>query len=155
MNCAYCPSVDCYVTDQGNIFHCGGRLEPWGNFKEDEGVPVIVQRKRIWLGTMRSRVRSLASLSGLRIWHCHALWCRLQTRLRSGIAVAMAQAGSKSSDYIPNLGTSVCRWRSPERTKDKRQKKKKKKMEIGLAPASYKILWWLDIRGPRVWMSTA
>ena len=36
---------------------------------------------------MRMQVRSLASFCGLRIWHCHELWCRLQTRLRSGIAV--------------------------------------------------------------------
>ena len=28
-------------------------------------------------------------LSGLRIWHSHELWCRLQMRLRSGIAVVM------------------------------------------------------------------
>ena len=49
------------------------------------GVPVMVQRKWIWLGTMRLRVWSLASISGLkiciavscgvvqdvaRIWHC-------------------------------------------------------------------------------------
>ena len=25
----------------------------------------------------------------LRIWHCHELWCRSQTQLRSGIAVAV------------------------------------------------------------------
>ena len=34
------------------------------------GVPVVAQWKRIQLGTMRSWVRSLASLSGLRIWRC-------------------------------------------------------------------------------------
>ena len=34
-------------------------------------------------------VRSLALLSGLRIRHCCELWCRSQTRLRSGIAVAV------------------------------------------------------------------
>ena len=28
------------------------------------------------LGTIRLRVRSLASLTGLRIWHRHELWCR-------------------------------------------------------------------------------
>ena len=32
----------------------------------------------------------LALLSGLRIQHCCELWCRLQTRLRYGIAVAVA-----------------------------------------------------------------
>ena len=29
---------------------------------------------------MRTQIRSLASLSGLRIWHCCKLWCRLQTQ---------------------------------------------------------------------------
>ena len=35
------------------------------------------------------RVRSLALLSGLRIWHCHELWCGSQTRLGSRVAVAV------------------------------------------------------------------
>ena len=30
-----------------------------------------------------------ASLSGLRIWHCRELWCRSQTWLGSGVAVAV------------------------------------------------------------------
>ena len=29
-----------------------------------------------------------SKLSGLRIQHCHELWCRLQRQLRSGVAVA-------------------------------------------------------------------
>ena len=60
------------------------------------GVPVAAQKKRIQLGTMRLQVRSmrlqvrsLAFFRGLRIWCCHELWCRLQTWLGSGIAVAM------------------------------------------------------------------
>ena len=53
------------------------------------GVPGVVQQKRIRLGTMRLRVRSLASFSGSRIQHCHELWCRLQTRLGSHAAVAL------------------------------------------------------------------
>ena len=44
-----------------------------------------------WKGTrlvsMRMQVQSQASLRGLRIWHCHELWCRSQTQLGSGIAV--------------------------------------------------------------------
>ena len=48
-------------------------------------------------------VRSLASLSGLRIQHCHDLWCRSQTQLESCMAVV--QAGSCSSDLTPSLGT--------------------------------------------------
>ena len=40
---------------------------------------------------MRTWVQSLASLSGLRIWRCHELWCRLQTWLGSCVAVAVAK----------------------------------------------------------------
>ena len=65
----------------------------------------MAQRKRIRLGTMRLLVRSLALLNGLRIWHCRKLWCRSQMWLRSGlaVAVAVAVAGSCSSDWTPSL----------------------------------------------------
>ena len=33
------------------------------------------------------------------------LWCRLQTRLRSCVAVAVVEAGGYSSDWTPSLGT--------------------------------------------------
>ena len=49
-----------------------------------------LSRLRTWLVAMRMQVPSLASLSGLRIWHCHELWCRSQMRLGSGVAVAVA-----------------------------------------------------------------
>ena len=35
---------------------------------------------------MRAQAQSLAFLSGLRIWCCHELWYRLQTRLGSSVA---------------------------------------------------------------------
>ena len=54
------------------------------------GVLAVVQGKRIQLVTMRFRVRSLVSLSALRIRHCHEL---LQVWLGSGVAVAVAVAG--------------------------------------------------------------
>ena len=49
----------------------------------------MAQRKQIQLVSKRIRVQSLASLSGLRIWRCQELWCKLQTWLRSGVAVAL------------------------------------------------------------------
>ena len=49
----------------------------------------MAQQKRIQLGTMRLRVRSLSSISGLKIRCCHELWYRSQTRLGSGVAVAL------------------------------------------------------------------
>ena len=39
------------------------------------------------LASMSMWVGSLASLSGLRLWHCHELWYRFQMQLGSGIAV--------------------------------------------------------------------
>ena len=53
------------------------------------GVLVVAQRKQIQLGTMRFQVRSLASLSGLKIQHCRELWCGSQMWLGSCIAVAV------------------------------------------------------------------
>ena len=54
-----------------------------------EGVPIMVQRKRIWQVSVRIHVRSLALLSRSAIWHCRELWCRLQTWLVSPVAVAV------------------------------------------------------------------
>jgi len=85
----------------------------------------VAQQKRIQLGTMRWQVRSLASLSGLRIQCCRELWCRLQARLRSGIAVAVAVAvaGGYSSNSTPSLGTSTCHSVALKKTKKKKKKK--------------------------------
>ena len=49
--------------------------------KSEHGVPIVAQWKQIQLITMGLQVRSLASLTGLRIQHCHELWCRSQTWL--------------------------------------------------------------------------
>ena len=67
---------------------------------------------------MRLQVRSLASLSGLRSRRCRELWCRSQTRLRSDVAVAVAEAGSCSSSWTPSLGTSRCRGCGPRKRKE-------------------------------------
>ena len=46
-------------------------------------------RLRTQLVSVRVQVQSLASLNGLRIWHCHKLQRRSQMRLGSGVAVAV------------------------------------------------------------------
>ena len=72
---------------------------------------------------MRLRVQSLALLSGLRIWWCPELWCRLQMWLGSGVTVAVVWVCSCSSDLTLNLGMSVCCGCGP--TKQKKKKKRK------------------------------
>ena len=60
--------------------------------------------------SVRMLVRSLASLSGLRIWHCHERWCRSQMLLKSSIARAVMYT-SASALIWPlawNFGTSIC-----------------------------------------------
>ena len=57
----------------------------------------------------------------LRIPHCGELWCRLQMKLGSCIALAVAQAGSYSSDLTPSLGTSTCCGFGPQNKKKKSQ----------------------------------
>ena len=52
---------------------------------------VVVLWNQIRLASMRMQVRSLALFGGLRIWRYCELWCRLQTQLGSGIAMAVAQ----------------------------------------------------------------
>ena len=48
------------------------------------------QVKDLTIVSVRVQVRSLASLSGLRIQHCHKLQRRSKMRLRSSVAVAVA-----------------------------------------------------------------
>ena len=42
-----------------------------------QGVPIVAHGLRTQLVSMRIQIPSLASLSGLRIWHDHKLQCRL------------------------------------------------------------------------------
>ena len=92
----------------------------------------VAQQKQIQLETIRLWVRSLASLSGLRIQRCRELWYRLQIQLRYDVAVAVAWASSYSSDSTPSLGTSIRCKCSP--------KKKKKNLSISWLSPSF--LWY-------------
>ena len=51
-----------------------------------------------------------ALLSGLRVQCYPALWCRLQTWLRSHVAVAVVWASSYSSNSTPSLGNFILLW---------------------------------------------
>ena len=71
-------------------------------------VPFVAQSEQTQILSMRVQIRSLASLSGSRIWHCLELWYRSQMWLGSSVAVAVVQAGSCISDSTPSLETSIC-----------------------------------------------
>ena len=117
-----CTNGPCKGHILASTTHCQQPID--SPAKESPGVPMVVQWLMNQLVSMRTRVRSLAMLSGLRIQCCRDLWCRSQTWLRSGIAVAMAVASSCSSNLTSRLvQTSRCRGCGPK----KKIKKKKKK----------------------------
>ena len=62
-------------------------------------------------------VDSVPGLAKLRIWSCHELWCRLQTRLRSCVAVAVVYVAATTPTGLP------CATRVALK-KDKRPKKR-------------------------------
>ena len=59
---------------------------------------------------------SISGLAQLRIRCCHELWCRLQIQL--GSCVAVAQAGSCSSNSTLCLGASICHMCGPKEQKN-------------------------------------
>ena len=79
---------------------------------------------------MRMQVHPLASLSRLRIQCCHELWCRLQTRHGSQVAV-------KWSRLVAGAPVSPLAWELPyaigAALKTQRTKKKKKSLLLLVA----------------------
>ena len=69
--------------------------------KTSSGIPVVAQWKRIPLGTTRWWVPPVTSVSEVRIWRCRELWCRSQTRLGSGMAVAVALGRQLQPQFDP------------------------------------------------------
>ena len=75
------------VTTAWNVL---GTEENLAHFTEKfrPGAPIMAQD----IVSLRIQVRSLASLSKLRIWHCCMLRCKSLMWLRSGVATAVVQA---------------------------------------------------------------
>jgi len=72
------------------------------------------------------QVQSLASLSGLRIPHCHELWCRLRTGLGSGIAVLWRKPEATAPIQPLNWEASYAVGAALKRQKIKIKKRRKK-----------------------------
>ena len=89
------------------------------------GVPAVEQRKRTQLGTMRLRVRSLASISGLRIWRCHELHQIAGCRLQAAAAAQIWRGCGEGRELQLQLDTLA--WEPPHATGTALKNKKKKK----------------------------
>ena len=104
---------------------CGCQRQGLGQGKLDEGCQKVKTSEfPLWLSplepdivSMRIHVQSLALFSGLRIWHCHKMQCSSQMWFGSGVALAVVQASSCSSNSIPSLGNSICHRCGPKTKK--------------------------------------
>ena len=76
---------------------------------------------------MRLRVRSLALLSGLRIWCCRELWCRSQTWLGSPSCCGSGVGQQLQLRFDPWPGNLHVLWEQLKKWQ-KDQKKKKKNL---------------------------
>ena len=86
----------------------GSLIVKWVPFKITAlGVPVVAQQL-VNLTRIHEGVRSLASLSGLRIWCCPELWCRLWMHLGSGIPVLWCRPAAVAPIRPLAWGTSIC-----------------------------------------------
>ena len=88
------------------------------------GVPTVAHGLRTQLVSMRTQVRWLTSLSGLRIRRCLKLWCRSQMQLRTSIAVAVVAGLQLQFCFDPSLGISIGHRRGPKKEKRKKERKK-------------------------------
>ena len=91
--------------------------------KENVGIPIVAQQKWIQPRTMRLWVRSLALLSGLRIWHC----CECGVSRRCGLDPALLWRWCRPA-AVAWIGPLA--WEPPcaagVALKSKKRKKKKK-----------------------------
>ena len=72
-------------------FHQRSHISPlFGTKTGTKQFPLWLNRLRTQLVSMGMQIRSLTSLSGLRIRRCHKLQCRSQMQLRSSVAMAVA-----------------------------------------------------------------
>lgn len=76
----------------------------------------------IRLVSLRTRVPSLVSFSGLMICRCSELWCRSHTHLISDLALLWLWGGPAAVAPVltPSLGTSICCKWGPQKPKKKR-----------------------------------
>ena len=72
------------------------KYSEWDTHGSSFDLKIIILEFSLWLSglwtqlvSVRMWIQSLASLSGLRIWHCCELWDRSQVQLGSGVAVAV------------------------------------------------------------------
>ena len=158
-------SPDCPWKGRGSHSREGtGRVrdltcDPWGRWQHRtwrEGFPILVQRKQIWLVSMRIQVQSLASLSGLRIRH--SVSCGVGRRRGSDLAlpwlwhrpatVALIHPLAWEPPYA--MGVALKRQNKNKQTKSSRARVLERGMR-GSVPGWWQLCSSRRRMSPQVW----
>ena len=99
---------------------------------------------------MRMQAGSLNLLIWLRILLCCKLRCWLQTRLGSGVSVAVVQVCSCSYISTPSQGTSICHKCGHKKEKKQKQKSLKKKNLFPTLRSSQRLSAFSDVFFPLI-----
>ena len=105
------------------------------------GIPVMAQQKWIWLASMRMQFWSLASLSELRIWCCHELWCMSQ----NAAWVLYCWLWCKPAAVAPIQPLAWELPNAPKKQKAKNKKQKNKKQKKKKKPKNKNRWEWSEI----------
>ena len=98
---------------------------------------------RTWLMSLRMQVWSLALITGLRIWYCYKLKCRLQMQLGSCTAVMRSRPPAAAPIWLLT-------WEIPYATGVALKRKKERKKKKGCITWKEKALrlWVLELPFP-------
>ena len=111
------------------MYSCSIKDSDLPRLEKTVGVPIVAHRYRIQLVSVRWLFRSLASLSGLRIWHdCEV--CKLS--LEISLLWLWCGRAATSSIWTPSLGTSTCHGYSPKLKKKKEEEEEEENSEKAL-----------------------
>ena len=88
------------------------------------------------------RVQSLASLCGLRIWHCHGLGLRsgVAEGVAVGVAMGVAVAQAENKDKTTSMEIYKCRKKGTDKQKEANKIFKRKKPSNGTITTTKKIV---------------
>ena len=131
--------------------------------RNPEGIPTVEQWKPIRPVSMRMWVRSLVSLSGLRLQHCCELWCGSQMWLGSCVAVSCGIVCRHGSDLVllscRPAAVALIRplvWEPPCATgvalKRREKEKKNRTWRTGILCSQHRVFRYL---GRNLWMLEA